>query len=264
LGYWPWDLPVANNVWGQIGMGVGSPGLADNRLTNPVSVAVPDGLSLVVADSANHRALIYECGESLRQSTRTCTHTTTRTVTQTPTQTPSFTVSPTYTPTPTQTLTLTLTLTLTTTLTPNPLDTKTITPTATPTYTLTRTTTPSHTPTATLSFTVTPTFTNTPTTVPSQTPYPLLNDRTLAYPNPMPRAHGRHCIAFPPAKNTDIWIHNLLGEQVHRFAAGDVNAAQGWACWTLRTENGNLLAPGIYYYRAQVDGKNYLGKFTVR
>ncbi len=176
-----------------------------------------------------------------------------------PTSTPSNTPTPTWTHTGTLSPSMTFTNTFTGTNTPTVTATFTSTHTPTPTYspTITRTPTPSSTPTPTWTPTATPTATNTltptwtptftetytPTITPTPTRTPLGPVRLWPNPfDPTTAVRGSLKCADMPSGST-LTIYTLSGEKVFHATEAGYRVE-----WDGRTEKGNHVGHGIYYY----------------
>ena len=259
IAYDPPSNPSLQLVYGQ-----GSPSSAFIA-TSSDGMHSPSGLwaaaagNLLVADSSNHRVMIYGCSAGVFAATPTFSPT--RTFTVSPTQTVTLSASP----TPSITLsrhhlrdlhpdpgTFSITPTLSFSATASQ------TPSVTPTLSNTQSLTPSVTPSITV------TFSKTATPLPSQTPYPQLSSRALSYPNPALRSSGRVSIAFPAGSSVQIDIFDMLIQKVISLDAGSISGQKGFAVWDLKNSGGQLIVPGIYYYKVQSDGRPFLGKMTVQ
>ena len=257
-----WADSGAGNIYGQVGFAANVAGIGNNRFNAVSDVFIGGGVNLIVGDTGNQRVLMYECVQNIQVVSPSPSPTFTLTVTPAWTLTATLTQTP-ATATPSSTATTTATISVTTTQTPTASSTATHSPTAsmTPTFTVTNSFTLTNTPIPTLSFTLTATQTQTP--LATQTPYPRPSHAALAWPNPVARGGQPLCIAYPDSNEADVLIYNLLGERVIELGGSQVDSARGLACWDLRNSHGNMVAPGIYYYRVRASGQKFIGKFTV-
>jgi len=259
LGFEPPYPNSAAQVWGQnANIGSRQPGCNSDAFNAPQALASAGG-SLVVADTGNQRAVFYGCGS----------------VVQVATATPTFTLSPSFSPSATLTLTVTLTLTPSPSFTAGPSLTPspsfTMSPSFTPSPTLTLTATASLTPTltATPSITATysasPTATRSSTAAPTLTPAPVASGQVLAWPNPIDRQAGGVNLAVPPqAGAVALDLYDRLGQKVAHLELSAAQGVLGYGRWDLHNTQGALVAPGLYYIRAQGDKRTWFGRVTVR
>jgi hypothetical protein len=87
----------------------------------------------------------------------------------------------------------------------------------------------------------------------------------IAWPNPIDRDAGGVNLAMPPqADAVALDLYDRLGDKVAHVDLNASQAALGYGRWDLHNAQGALVAPGLYYIRAQGDRQVWYGRVTVR
>jgi hypothetical protein len=240
------DNPPATSVLGQTDFISNLPnagGLPNaHSMKQPWGVNTNNGGSrLLVADTGNHRALIFEPSAP--------------TLTPTPTWSPTLTRTPTFSPTPTWTDTPTVTDT------PTPSPTWTVSPTVTAT--------PTTSPSRTASPTVTPTMTRTPYLSPTLTASTTALRWSASilqrnYPNPVHRGAKMTLDYFwPRAGHGKVEVYDFNARHILTLLDADVAAGASRQTWATLNQAGNRLAPGVYWLVITLDSAHETKKLVI-